>query len=196
SRRDYRTAGLRRVLKTFHYSLVHSVEDRLEKIDIPVLVVRGSRDPICRHSWAEEVAQRLPQGRLVVIPGIHHTLVFTHPLELIRVCRPVLDGKVPPAQASRTAPPPQPTADAPNNAPLAQFDSASAMARALGAYLKGRDFPALGPYPAWAEPALKIVGTAVNALPDPAKRQVYIWSGQREAIKPERLGAIRAERLA
>jgi pimeloyl-ACP methyl ester carboxylesterase len=196
SRRDYRSAGLGRVLKTFRYSLLHPMEDRLEQINVPVLVVRGSRDPICRHGWAEEVAQRLPQGQLVVIPGVHHTLVFTHPLELVRVCRPFLDGKGPLAQTSRAARPPQPTANAPKRPPLAQFDSASAMTRALGAYLNGRDFPALGPYPAWAEPALKAVGTVVNALPEPAKKQVYIWSGRREAIQPERLGAIRAEHLA
>ncbi|MGR6034090.1 MAG: hypothetical protein ACU4EQ_09130 [Candidatus Nitrosoglobus sp.] len=36
----------------------------------------------------------------------------------------------------------------------------------------------------------------MNALPDPAKKQVYIWNGRREAIKLEQLGAIRAERLA
>jgi hypothetical protein len=44
------------------------------------------------------------------------------------------------------------------------------MARALGAYLKDRDFSAFGPYPAWAEPILKAIGTAVSTLPDPAKQ--------------------------
>lgn len=79
---DYRAAGYRRVLKTFQCSLEHKLEDELPKIGAPMLVVRGSRDPIC---------QRLPQGRLVVIPGLYHTLVFTNPLELVRVCRPFLD---------------------------------------------------------------------------------------------------------
>jgi len=196
ARRDYRGAGLGRVLKTFQYSLEHPMEDRLERIQVPVLVVRGGRDPICRHGWAEEVAQRLPQGRLVVIPGVHHTLVFTHALELARVCRPFLDGEELPPSALRTTRPPQPTADAPEKPPLAQFDSASAMVRALGAYLNGHDFPLLGSYPPWTEPGWKAVGAVVNALPDPAKKQVYIWSGRSEAIEPERLGAVRAESLA
>jgi pimeloyl-ACP methyl ester carboxylesterase len=194
--RDYRAAGLGRVLKTFQYSLEHPMEERLERIRVPVLVIRGSRDPICRHAWAEEVAQRLPQGRLIVIPGVHHTLVFTHALELARVCRPFLAGEDFPTSALRTTRPPQPTADEPERPPLAQFDSASALVRALGSYLNGHDFPLLGSYPAWTASAWKTIGSAVNALPTPAKRQVYIWSGRSEAVEPERLGAVRAECLA
>ena len=60
--RDYWAAGIYRVLRTFHYSIQHRPEDRLPEIAIPVLVVRGSADPICRQDWAEEVAQRLPRG--------------------------------------------------------------------------------------------------------------------------------------
>ncbi len=196
ARRDYRAAGFGRVLKTFRYSLEHPLEDRLEQIQVPVLVVRGSRDPICRHGWAEEVAERLPRGRLVIIPGVHHTLVFTHPVELARVCRPFLAGEEPPASIPQLARPPQPTAEALEAPPLAQFDSASGLVRALGAYLNGQDFPLLGAYPSWMEPGWKAVGAAVNALPHPLKRQVYIWSGRSGAIAPERLGAVRAEQLA
>lgn len=191
---DYHRAGLGRVLKTFEYSLEHRLEDRLAEVEAPTLVVRGGRDPICRHGWAEEVAARLPRGRLVVVPGCYHTMVFMHALELARVNRPFLDGEEPAgARASR---PPQPHDDAPPAVPLAGFDSAAGMARALGRRLSGTDFPHVGLFPRSAGPVLKAVGAGVNALPDALKRQVYIFSGWSEAVAPESLGGVRAEGLA
>lgn len=71
---DYRSAGLRRMAATFRHMLRHRLEDRLADIDMPVLVVRGGRDPICGQAWAEEVAHRLPQGRLVVVPDAAHSI--------------------------------------------------------------------------------------------------------------------------
>lgn len=92
ARGDYRRAGLLRILVTFHHSLHHEVERRLPEVPAPTLVVRGEQDPICHQAWAEEVTERLPRGRLVVIPGVQHTLVMTAPRQLVRVCRPFLDS--------------------------------------------------------------------------------------------------------
>ena len=91
TRGDYGKAGYYRVLRTFAYAIDDPIEKKLPRISAPVLVVRGGRDPICRQGWAERAARSLPQGRLVVIPGVAHTLVFTSPLEMDRVCRPFLD---------------------------------------------------------------------------------------------------------
>jgi 2-hydroxy-6-oxonona-2,4-dienedioate hydrolase len=71
---DYKKCGYRRALKTFHYSLVDRPEDKLHRIGAPSLVVRGELDPICRPEWAAQVARGLPDGELVVIPGVAHTL--------------------------------------------------------------------------------------------------------------------------
>lgn len=91
TRGDYSKAGYYRVLRTFQYAIDDPVENKLPRISAPVLVVRGGRDPICRQDWAERVTRSLPHGRLVVIPGVAHTLVFTASLEMDRVCRPFLD---------------------------------------------------------------------------------------------------------
>lgn len=56
-----------------------------------MLVVRGSLDPICNEAWAEEVARLAPRGRLVLIPGVAHTLCYTAPMDLAGVCRPFID---------------------------------------------------------------------------------------------------------
>jgi hypothetical protein len=46
---------------------------------------------------------------------------------------------------------------------VADFDSASAMLRALGRYLHRKDFPVLGTKPAGMVPALKPLAAAINA---------------------------------
>jgi hypothetical protein len=75
---------------------------------------------------------------------------------------------------------------------LANFDSAPAMLRALGAYLHGRDFPGLGIWPAAMEP----VGRMLNRLPRPLRETVYRLGGWWEAIPAERLGEVEAEVLS
>lgn len=79
---DYRKCGYVRALWTFHLGLVDRPEDKLERVRAPALVVRGQRDPICHQWWAEQVADGLPDGRLVIIPGVAHTLCFTAPEQL------------------------------------------------------------------------------------------------------------------
>lgn len=89
--RDYWESGMGRVLQTFQYGLEDRIEDKLPQVRAPTLVIRGARDPICHQGWVEEVTRLLPDGRLVVIPGVAHTLVYTAPLELVRVTRPFLE---------------------------------------------------------------------------------------------------------
>jgi hypothetical protein len=79
---------------------------------------------------------------------------------------------------------------------LADFDSATAMLRALAGYLRGEDFPLLGAMPRWKAPGMKLVGHVVNAMPKWAQEQVYIWSGWSEAINPQALREVDEERVA
>lgn len=79
---DYRKCGWRRLLRTFRYSLQDPIEAKLPRVVCPALVVRGEVDPICRRPWSEQVARLLPRGRLVEIPKVAHTLVYTAPTEL------------------------------------------------------------------------------------------------------------------
>jgi pimeloyl-ACP methyl ester carboxylesterase len=87
-RQDYRDAGVRRVLATFRHALRDRIEDKLPHLDMPVLVVRGTRDPIVPQRWAEEAVRLLPRGRLAVVDGAAHTMNFTSPDALARVVRP------------------------------------------------------------------------------------------------------------
>lgn len=88
--RDYLDAGLRRAFYTFRYALQDHIEEKLPRVQVPTLVVRGARDPIVPQRWAEEATRLLPRGRLAVIPGAAHTVNYGAPLELVRVARPFL----------------------------------------------------------------------------------------------------------
>ena len=79
----------------------------------------------------------------------------------------------------------------PSPAYIADFDSASAMLRALSACLHGEDFANLG-MPAWLRPPV----LATGVLPARAREAVYAWSGWAEAIPPERIGEVDAEEIA
>ena len=84
---DYLSAGLRRSFATFQYALEDPIEEKLPRVRVPTLVVRGERDPIVPQRWAEGVARLLPEGRLVVVPGAAHTMNYGAPSELARVVR-------------------------------------------------------------------------------------------------------------
>jgi hypothetical protein len=79
---------------------------------------------------------------------------------------------------------------------IANFDSAAAMLRATARYLRGKDFPLLGIWPKASEPLLRYLGAGINALPRRLSERIYIWSGWGEAIPPEQLGSVSAERVA
>jgi pimeloyl-ACP methyl ester carboxylesterase len=98
---DYRKCGYRRLFQTFRYQLQDPIEQKLPRIPAEVLVVRGQLDPICRLRWAAEVAGALPRGRLVEIPAVAHTLVYTAPEQLAQVTRQFLEEPCGPARSGK-----------------------------------------------------------------------------------------------
>lgn len=81
-----------RLIRTFRYALNDRIEEKLPRMNVPTLVVRGSLDTIVPQLWAEEATRLLPGGRLVVLPGAPHTVVYNAAPELVRVALPFLGG--------------------------------------------------------------------------------------------------------
>jgi 2-hydroxy-6-oxonona-2,4-dienedioate hydrolase len=77
--KDYLEHGLRRTVQTLRYGIEDEIEDKLPRIKVPSLVIRGEGDTIVSQPWAEKVARLLPNGRLVVIPDGAHVVHFEHP---------------------------------------------------------------------------------------------------------------------
>ena len=132
--RDYWAAGLPRLIATLRHALRDRIEEQLPSIRVPTLVVRGERDALVPQDWAEQVTRRLPHAELVVIPRAAHTVNFNAPDALAQVVLPFLRGE----QAGLPGGVPA--------APVAGFDSASAMLRATARFLEGKDFPSWAPY--------------------------------------------------
>ncbi|MFA9443991.1 alpha/beta fold hydrolase [Egicoccus sp. AB-alg6-2] len=83
--RDYLRAGLGRAVATFRHAMNDAIEDKLPHLEVPTLVIRGSRDPIVDDRWAEEVAGLLPDGERVRLPGATHAINHEMPLQTARV---------------------------------------------------------------------------------------------------------------
>jgi pimeloyl-ACP methyl ester carboxylesterase len=52
---------------------------RAAQVACPALVLRGGRDALAPQGWAEDLAGRLPRGRLVVLPGQPHNALTLAP---------------------------------------------------------------------------------------------------------------------
>lgn len=92
--RDYSRAGVPRLLETGRYAIADRPERRLPGVRVPVLVMRGSKDPIVSQQWTDEVVRLLPDGRFVDLPDAPHALNFTHPRAFVERVRPFLQELV------------------------------------------------------------------------------------------------------
>lgn len=55
------------------------IDERLRRVDVPVVVVRGERDALCPRDWAVRLAGSAPRGRFVELPGAAHMTPQTRP---------------------------------------------------------------------------------------------------------------------
>jgi 2-hydroxy-6-oxonona-2,4-dienedioate hydrolase len=80
-------------IRTLQFMLEDHITDRLSKIQVPVLVVCGSRDTIAPQSWAEEATALLAQGELAVIKSGVHAVNYDSPTALEQVIRSFLSQR-------------------------------------------------------------------------------------------------------
>jgi pimeloyl-ACP methyl ester carboxylesterase len=71
---DYVRAGLRWYLTELPVMMSYDLEARLALVPQPVLVIRGSRDPVAPRPWCEKLAATAPDGRFLEIPGKPHMI--------------------------------------------------------------------------------------------------------------------------
>jgi pimeloyl-ACP methyl ester carboxylesterase len=76
---DYMKLGVARFNWTFRDMIANRIEHKLPKVTTPTLVVWGTRDYIVPRRSVERVAELLPNGRLVVVPGAAHGMNYSHP---------------------------------------------------------------------------------------------------------------------
>lgn len=83
--------GLRDMMRAGRRDVVDLWEP-LARIPCPTLVVRGAESDILSPEVAEKMLERLPDGRLVEIPGAGHTVPADRPDDFVRHVRAFLDA--------------------------------------------------------------------------------------------------------
>jgi pimeloyl-ACP methyl ester carboxylesterase len=69
---DYARAGLRWYLTELPVMMSYDLQGRLALVSQPVLVIRGSRDPVAPRNWCHQLTATAPNGRFLEIPGKPH----------------------------------------------------------------------------------------------------------------------------
>jgi 2-hydroxy-6-oxonona-2,4-dienedioate hydrolase len=73
---DHGRAGLGRVLRTTRAAMQDRPEELLDRIEVPTLVLRGTRDPLVTTRWAERLAAGVPDGVCVELRGARHAMTY------------------------------------------------------------------------------------------------------------------------
>jgi 2-hydroxy-6-oxonona-2,4-dienedioate hydrolase len=76
---DYARRGPVHILRAARSMMRHRMAARMAEVTVPVVILRGSRDPICGQLWAERLAAAPGDGRLVIVPGAAHAVDWSHP---------------------------------------------------------------------------------------------------------------------
>lgn len=69
---DYARSGMRWYLTELPVMMSYDLEGSLALVAQPVLVLRGSKDPVASRSWCGKLAATAPDGRYLEIPGKPH----------------------------------------------------------------------------------------------------------------------------
>jgi pimeloyl-ACP methyl ester carboxylesterase len=71
---DFIDAGPWRSVRTLRRALDDPVEEKLEDIEAPTMVVRPEHDHLVPPAWTERVADLIPNSELVVLPKAAHAI--------------------------------------------------------------------------------------------------------------------------
>jgi pimeloyl-ACP methyl ester carboxylesterase len=88
---DYIRTSTRHYIRTIKPMLNDRIEERLPLVEPPVLVIRGSRDPLATSSWSQELAARTADGRMVQIDDGAHNIQHSHPVAVADLCRSFIE---------------------------------------------------------------------------------------------------------
>jgi pimeloyl-ACP methyl ester carboxylesterase len=77
--RDYLTCGMRWYLAESRAMLLYRTDERIDQLAVPLLVIRGERDPIASEGWSAWLASQPKSGIAVSVAGHRHVVAHTAP---------------------------------------------------------------------------------------------------------------------
>lgn len=81
---DYVRCGWRWYMTELPVMMGYPIHERIGLVAAPVLVLRGSRDPVAPLPWCQLLQRQAPKGRLVQIPGQAHIAQHSKPAAVAR----------------------------------------------------------------------------------------------------------------
>ncbi|MNI63087.1 haloalkane dehalogenase [compost metagenome] len=92
---DYVRCGPRWYLTELPVMMKYPTEKRLAGVQVPVLVLRGSRDHVAGPEWSLRLSRAVAQGRLVEIPGVGHVAQHMRPKAVADAIRSFVTATTP-----------------------------------------------------------------------------------------------------
>ena len=84
--------GLGSLVRRLRALLAYPMEDRIVEVAVPVVIIRGERDPVVPRQWARELAERARRADLVEVAGEGHIVMFAQPGVVAARCREARDA--------------------------------------------------------------------------------------------------------
>lgn len=91
---DYLRMGWR-LVPEFRSMLQDRIEEKLPRLRVPVMMVRGGMDRVAPQPWVEQAAALCGAARPVVLPGWGHAVNYSAAPQLAKVIGPFLQNPVP-----------------------------------------------------------------------------------------------------
>lgn len=76
---DYLRCGIRWYLTELPVMMSYPTMERVAHLHVPVLVLRGERDPVAGSDWSRRLSRAAADGRLAEIPGCGHVVQHLQP---------------------------------------------------------------------------------------------------------------------
>jgi pimeloyl-ACP methyl ester carboxylesterase len=76
----YMRAGPRRILRLAIDQTRYGQRQALARLRIPILVLRGTRDPVVTWELVDDILHEAHEARYVEVPGAAHALQVSHPI--------------------------------------------------------------------------------------------------------------------
>jgi pimeloyl-ACP methyl ester carboxylesterase len=100
---DYFRSGPVRTLRALLHGLRDPMLQKLPRVKVPTLILRGQLDPIAPQGWAERMVRLLPRAGLVVLPGAAHVANYSAPEAVARAVRSFLGEQLAPGPQADSA---------------------------------------------------------------------------------------------
>ena len=84
---DYLRCGIRWYLTELPVMMAYPTMERVAHLQVPVLVMRGGRDPVAGPDWALRLSLAAADGRLSEIPGCGHVVQHMRPMAVADAIR-------------------------------------------------------------------------------------------------------------